>query len=383
MQSAKCWAPPSRRSSRSTEVITTYLSFRSAMAMARLCGSLTSSGFGRPWPTSQNGQRRVQMSPMIMKVAVPPEKHSPRFGQDASSQTLCSLCLRSKALMRSTSGETGIRTRIQSGLRGNSSVGIIFTGIRATFSAPRNLTPTSIFTGAFTGDCASVLICFCPYAGTGPSAEIARATHNLWRGSLLPLGCGAAPLFPKKKGTAAQSNGSKLPRHRFSVRFDCFGSVAINREVTAHRSGLAGDGCLDVGIAKVIEDVADPASQFDALGFLETTAGDRRCADAQARGHERRLWIVGHGVFVHGDPGAAEGGVGVFAGQALADQADQEQVVIGATGHHVVATVNEDLSHRLGVADHLRLIGLERRLQRFFEAHGFGRDDVHQREIGR
>ena len=120
MQSAKCWAPPSRRSSRSTEVITTYLSLRSAMATARFFGSSVSSGFGRPWPTSQNGQRRVQMSPMIMKVAVPPEKHSPRFGQDASSHTLCSLCLRSSALMRSTSGETGMRTRIQSGFFGSS-----------------------------------------------------------------------------------------------------------------------------------------------------------------------------------------------------------------------------------------------------------------------
>ncbi|MCY1298602.1 hypothetical protein D9M70_480960 [compost metagenome] len=34
-------------------------------------------------------------------------------------------------------------TRIQSGLRGTSSVGMIFTGMRATFSAPRSLTPTS------------------------------------------------------------------------------------------------------------------------------------------------------------------------------------------------------------------------------------------------
>ncbi|MCY1491555.1 hypothetical protein D9M68_253430 [compost metagenome] len=117
------------------------------MAMARFFGSSTSSGFGRPWPTSQNGQRRVQMSPMIMKVAVPPEKHSPRFGQDASSQTLCSLCLRSSCLMRSTSGDTGMRTRIQSGFFGSSSVGMIFTGMRATFSAPRNFTPTSTLAG--------------------------------------------------------------------------------------------------------------------------------------------------------------------------------------------------------------------------------------------
>ncbi len=95
---------------------------------------------------------------MIMKVAVPPEKHSPRFGQDASSQTLCSLCLRSSCLMRSTSGETGMRTRIQSGFFGSSSVGMIFTGIRATFSAPRSFTPTSTLPGLASPDFSTTVL---------------------------------------------------------------------------------------------------------------------------------------------------------------------------------------------------------------------------------
>jgi hypothetical protein len=51
-------------------------------------------GRGLPWPTSQNGQRRVQMSPRIMKVAVPLPKHSPMLGQVASSHTVCSWCSR-------------------------------------------------------------------------------------------------------------------------------------------------------------------------------------------------------------------------------------------------------------------------------------------------
>jgi hypothetical protein len=81
MQSTKCWAPPSRKSSRSTLVMTTYLSLSAAMVWASFSGSWVSSGLGRPWPTSQNGQRRVHLSPMIMKVAVPLPKHSPIFGQ--------------------------------------------------------------------------------------------------------------------------------------------------------------------------------------------------------------------------------------------------------------------------------------------------------------
>ena len=46
------------------------------------------SGAGRPGSTEQKLQRRVQRSPSSMKVAVPREKHSPRLGQRASSQTV-------------------------------------------------------------------------------------------------------------------------------------------------------------------------------------------------------------------------------------------------------------------------------------------------------
>lgn len=88
MQSTKCWAPPSRRSSRSTLVTTTYFRPISATVVARLAGSLASGGLGRPCATSQNEQRRVQTSPRIMKVAVPWLKHSWMFGQLASSQTV-------------------------------------------------------------------------------------------------------------------------------------------------------------------------------------------------------------------------------------------------------------------------------------------------------
>ena len=92
---------------------------------------------------------------MIMKVAVPPEKHSPRFGQDA--QTLCSLKLAQQLLDAVDPGKPG-RTRIQSGFFGSSSVGMIFTGIRATFSAPRSFTPTSTLPPAFRTSSTTVLM---------------------------------------------------------------------------------------------------------------------------------------------------------------------------------------------------------------------------------
>ncbi len=65
-------APPSGRSSRSTEVITAWRRPIAATAVARLAGSSASTpGRGRPEVTAQKPQRRVQISPRIMKVAVP------------------------------------------------------------------------------------------------------------------------------------------------------------------------------------------------------------------------------------------------------------------------------------------------------------------------
>jgi hypothetical protein len=46
MQATKWAAPPSRRSSRSTLVMTTYLSLSAAIVLARLSGSSASSGSG-------------------------------------------------------------------------------------------------------------------------------------------------------------------------------------------------------------------------------------------------------------------------------------------------------------------------------------------------
>ncbi|CAI8771290.1 hypothetical protein EMIT0215P_160093 [Pseudomonas serboccidentalis] len=47
---------------------------------------------------------------------------------------------------------------------------------------------------------------------------VAQTLNHLWRGSLLPLGRLAAPVF--EEGPAAQSSGSKLPRHRFCASRD-------------------------------------------------------------------------------------------------------------------------------------------------------------------
>src|SRR5438067_8781883 len=110
------------------------------MVSARWRGSSASGASGRPCATSQNGQRRVQVSPRIMKVAVPLPKHSAMFGQDASSQTVCSFCRRRMSLI-SWKREFGLaaRTRIHAGLGS----GVPRGTMRMIFALPFSFTPAS------------------------------------------------------------------------------------------------------------------------------------------------------------------------------------------------------------------------------------------------
>src|SRR5664280_875900 len=79
--SAQKDAPSSGKSSRSTEVITQCFSFMALIASAIRTGSSESGGRGLPVFVAQNLQALVQMSPRIIKVAVPRFQHSPIFGQ--------------------------------------------------------------------------------------------------------------------------------------------------------------------------------------------------------------------------------------------------------------------------------------------------------------
>ena len=59
-----------------------------ATERATRAGSSGSFQVGLPLRTLQKPQRRVQVSPRIMNVAVPRCQHSPMFGQAASWQTV-------------------------------------------------------------------------------------------------------------------------------------------------------------------------------------------------------------------------------------------------------------------------------------------------------
>src|SRR5580704_5901097 len=126
MVSAKTLAPPTLSSSRFTLVITACFRPRVATASATRRGSSQSMGSGRPLGTAQKPQRRVQMSPSNMKVAVLWFQHSPMFGHCADSQTVCSPRPRASFFRLWKLSPTGARAFSHEGLgvgiRGPSSI---------------------------------------------------------------------------------------------------------------------------------------------------------------------------------------------------------------------------------------------------------------------
>src|SRR5204862_7768892 len=124
--SAKWSAPPSRRSSRATAVITICRNRNRFTASATRCGSSASSANGFAVVTAQNPHARVQRSPAIMNVAVPLLQHSQRFGHCALSQTVCNRKSEISALVEKKTGFDGSRTLIQGGFWARWSEGAIF-----------------------------------------------------------------------------------------------------------------------------------------------------------------------------------------------------------------------------------------------------------------
>src|SRR2546425_1090533 len=107
--------------------MTTCFNLIRRTASATRCGSSSSSANGFAVATAQNPHARVQRSPAIMNVAVPWLQHSHRFGQCASSQTVCSRRSEMSAFVEKNTGLDGSRTLIHSGFFAWWSEGSIFT----------------------------------------------------------------------------------------------------------------------------------------------------------------------------------------------------------------------------------------------------------------
>ena len=122
MQRTKWPAPPSSRSSRSTDVMTTCARPSPRTARASRRGSSGSTASGRPVFTLQKPHFRVQTRPRIMNAACLRDQHSPMLGHAASSQTVLRTSPRSSSRVLPNSGRGAGRTHPDPGgspLRGS------------------------------------------------------------------------------------------------------------------------------------------------------------------------------------------------------------------------------------------------------------------------
>ena len=114
------------------------------------------------------------------------------------------------------------------------------------------------------------------------------------------------------------------------------------------------------GLSAVGDDVGD----LGELGVAEAAGGERRRADAHARGDHRRARVERHGVAVHRDADLVQAVLGLLAVDRRVAQVDEHEVHVGAAGEHVDAgrrrvVGGEALGEDLRAADGALLAVLE------------------------
>ena len=83
------------------------------------------------------------------------------------------------------------------------------------------------------------------------------------------------------------------------------------------------------------------------LGFAHPARRDGRRADADAAGDHRRILVERNRVLVDRDAGLAERGLGDLAGDALGEDVDQHQVIVGAAADQAEARRREHAARAL------------------------------------
>ncbi len=162
-----------------------------------------------------------------------------------------------------------------------------------------------------------------------------------------------------------------------------FPPPGIERELVGEFGDFVPDAGEDGVVGAVSEGLVDPESDLAHLGFAHAASGEGRRADADSRGLERRVDVVGDAVLVDGDARFAEGELGFRAehagGVAGAEDVDEHDMVVGAAGDDAPAGFLQCGGEDLGVGDDLLRVGGEGGLQGFAEGNGLGGDDVDER----
>src|SRR5450631_1353041 len=86
-------------------------------------------------------------------------------------------------------------------------------------------------------------------------------------------------------------------------------------------------------IAHVIEHIGNPIRQLPHLGLFEAARRHGGRTDAQSAADGRRTRIVRYRVLVDRHVRAPQRRIGIFAGNVLIDEIEQEQVIVRAPGY--------------------------------------------------
>ena len=104
-----------------------------------------------------------------------------------------------------------------------------------------------------------------------------------------------------------------------------------------------------------------------------------RAAEADAGGVPGAVRVGRDGVAVGDHARIEQRRLGLPPGEPVGRHVDQDEVVVGATGHQGGPARGEALGERLCVVGHLLRVDLERGLPRLDQRHGLGRHHVGQR----
>ncbi len=122
----------------------------------------------------------------------------------------------------------------------------------------------------------------------------------------------------------------------------------------------------------------NPSCDLFHLRFLHAARSDGWRADADAAAEGDFLRVEWNAILVHSDAGVIERFTGDFAVQTFGAEIDEHQMIVRAAADDAIAQRGECRGERLRVLHNLLLVFLEAGLQRFVEADGFRRDDVHE-----
>src|SRR5271170_8256522 len=143
---------------------------------------------------------------------------------------------------------------------------------------------------------------------------------------------------------------------RLPCHFDRLPQPGIERKLLSELQHLPANPSQRLRIRTLRQRLADPLADGAHLRLLHAAGSQRRRADADARGLERRIRVIWNRVLVHCDARIAESGLGFAAEHALGEDVHQHQVRIRATGNNAEALRLHRFCQHACVSDDLRRI---------------------------